>query len=274
MTNEDRAAIRVALARLRRESGLPFLFGGALTAANRLQITEFIGAQSGTMRGLRVESGSGLGGKAMALRRPVIVNDYARAEAITHDYDEAVVGEGIRTLVGVPVVVGRSVRAVLYGALRGTTTVADRVVDSVVSAARVLEQDLAVRDALERQSPAVGVLAPAGMAVLEAGIRDEFLELAARVDDELLRGELSQLFARILEPARVVSAELGSMSPLSPREREVLIQVAVGHTNALIGERLGVGAETVKSYLRSAMRKLGVNNRIEAVVAARRAGML
>lgn len=268
VTNEDRAAIRVALARLRRESGLPFLFGGALTAANRLQITEFIGAQSGTMRGLRVDSGSGLGGKAMALRRPVIVNDYARAEAITHDYDEAVVGEGIRTLVGVPVVVGRSVRAVLYGALRGTATAGDRVVDAVVTAARVLEQDLAVRDALERRNPAVEVFAPDA-----AGVRDEFLELAARIDDDHLRGELALLFERLLEPP-TDAADLGGMSALSPREREVLIQVAVGHTNALIGERLGVGAETVKSYLRSAMRKLGVNNRIEAVVAARRAGLL
>ncbi|OSP42607.1 hypothetical protein B7767_14675, partial [Streptomyces sp. 13-12-16] len=39
-------------------------------------------------------------------------------------------------------------------------------------------------------------------------------------------------------------------------------------------ERLGVTAETVKAYLRSAMRKLGVRTRGQAVVAARRAGWL
>src|SRR5699024_10549645 len=112
---------------------------------DRLQITEFVGAQSGTMRGLRVDTGSGLGGKAMALRRPVLVNDYARADAITHDYDEAVTGEGIRTMVGIPVQVGRRVRGVLYGALRGTVSLGDRVIDSMVGAGRLLEQDLAVR---------------------------------------------------------------------------------------------------------------------------------
>ncbi|WP_051461475.1 LuxR C-terminal-related transcriptional regulator [Tomitella biformata] len=269
MTNEDRAAIRDALARLRLESGLPMLFGGALTGTDRLQITEFIGAQSGTMRGLRVESGSGLGGKAMALRRPVIVNDYARAEAITHDYDEAVVGEGIRTMVGVPVVVGRSVRAVLYGALRTNVSVGDRVVDSVITAGRVLEQDLAVRDAFEAQSPAVEAFPKAGLDA--AAVREQLFELAGRVDDEQIQGQLLRLLKGLPTPDQI---EILTRSPLSPRETEVLMHVAVGRTNAVIGEQMGVGAETVKSYLRTAMRKLDVNNRIEAVVAARRGGLL
>lgn len=269
MANDDRAAIRDALARLRRESGLPMLFGGALTGTDRLQITEFIGAQSGTMRGLRVESGSGLGGKAMALRRPVIVNDYARAEAITHDYDEAVVGEGIRTMVGVPVVVGRSVRAVLYGALRTNATVGDRVVDSVITAARVLEQDLAVRDAFEARSPAIEAFPKADLDA--AAVREQLFDLAGRADDDRIRGQLLRLLEGLPAPEE---AEILTRSPLSPRETEVLMHVAVGLSNALIGQRMGVGAETVKSYLRAAMRKLEVNNRIEAVVAARRAGLL
>ncbi|MDF3149900.1 LuxR C-terminal-related transcriptional regulator, partial [Streptomyces sp. T21Q-yed] len=50
--------------------------------------------------------------------------------------------------------------------------------------------------------------------------------------------------------------------------------VAAGSTNAVAAERLGLGAETVKGYLRSAMRKLGTHTRGEAVVAARRAGLL
>lgn len=269
MANDDRAAIRDALARLRRESGLPMLFGGALTGTDRLQITEFIGARSGTMRGLKVDTGSGLGGKAMALRRPVIVNDYARAEAITHDYDEAVVGEGIRTMVGVPVVVGRSVRAVLYGALRTNVTVGDRVVDSVITAARVLEQDLAVRDALEARNPAIEAFPQTDLA--ELAVREQLFDLAGQVDDADIRGQLLRLLDRLPSPP---VAEAHVRSPLSPRETEVLMHVAVGLSNALIGQRMGVGAETVKSYLRTAMRKLEVNNRIEAVVAARRAGLL
>ena len=39
-------------------------------------------------------------------------------------------------------------------------------------------------------------------------------------------------------------------------------------------EEMGIGAETVKSYLRSVMRKLGAHTRYEAVNAARRIGAL
>lgn len=50
--------------------------------------------------------------------------------------------------------------------------------------------------------------------------------------------------------------------------------MAAGATNAVAAERLGLRPETVKGYLRSAMRRLGAHTRGEAVVAARRAGVL
>lgn len=61
---------------------------------------------------------------------------------------------------------------------------------------------------------------------------------------------------------------------LAPRELDVLACVAAGATNAVAADRLGLRPETVKGYLRSAMRKLGAHTRLEAVVAARRAGLL
>ncbi|MEV5445542.1 LuxR C-terminal-related transcriptional regulator, partial [Streptomyces sp. NPDC052644] len=61
---------------------------------------------------------------------------------------------------------------------------------------------------------------------------------------------------------------------LAPRELDVLAAVATGATNADAARRLGLRPETVKGYLRSAMRKLGAHTRLEAVVAARRAGLL
>lgn len=61
---------------------------------------------------------------------------------------------------------------------------------------------------------------------------------------------------------------------LAPRELDVLSWVAAGATNAVVAERLGLRPETVKGYLRSAMRKLGAHTRGEAVTAARRAGLL
>ncbi|WP_344272603.1 response regulator transcription factor, partial [Actinomadura napierensis] len=61
---------------------------------------------------------------------------------------------------------------------------------------------------------------------------------------------------------------------LTPREVDVLSYVAIGCTNAEAAERLGLLPETVKSYLRSAMRKLDAHTRLEAVTSARRAGLL
>ncbi|WP_143660745.1 response regulator transcription factor, partial [Streptomyces fradiae] len=66
----------------------------------------------------------------------------------------------------------------------------------------------------------------------------------------------------------------GAPVVLAPREVDVLAAVATGATNAEAARRLGLRPETVKGYLRSAMRRLGAHTRLEAVVAARRAGLL
>lgn len=93
--------------------------------------------------------------------------------------------------------------------------------------------------------------------------------LAPRITDEALRAELLGACA-LLTP----DAEPAGTVRLAPREVDVLACVAAGATNAVAAERLGVTAETVKGYLRSAMRKLGARTRGEAVVAARRSGWL
>ena len=53
----------------------------------------------------------------------------------------------------------------------------------------------------------------------------------------------------------------------SPRETEVLRLIAEGKTNREIALGLGVTVHTVKFHLASVYRKLGVQNRTEAVVA-------
>jgi DNA-binding CsgD family transcriptional regulator len=93
--------------------------------------------------------------------------------------------------------------------------------------------------------------------------------LAPRIADPALRAELLAVCGR-LAGTDGDAVDVG----LSPREVDVLAWVAVGATNAGAAERLGVRPETVKGYLRSAMRKLGARTRGEAVVAARRAGAL
>jgi DNA-binding NarL/FixJ family response regulator len=64
------------------------------------------------------------------------------------------------------------------------------------------------------------------------------------------------------------------VTSLSPREREILHRVAEGATNREIAGTLGIGTESVKTFLSRAFAKLGVRNRIEAVAEARRQGLL
>ncbi|MFT5140917.1 MAG: two-component system nitrate/nitrite response regulator NarL [Rhodothermales bacterium] len=60
---------------------------------------------------------------------------------------------------------------------------------------------------------------------------------------------------------------------LSPREIDVLNQLAQGLTNKVIARVLKIEETTVKLHLRSLFRKLNVKNRTEAVIVARDAGL-
>ncbi|MBT2422329.1 response regulator transcription factor [Streptomyces sp. ISL-22] len=265
--------IRGALVRLRRSTGLPVAFGGLLDSGRRqMRISELNGTATESLSRLAVTAGNGLGGKAVTLARPCAVTDYSASRQITHEYDAAVAVEGLRSVVAVPVVVRRRVRGVLYGALRTAQPLGDRTLTAAVAAARDVEQALVVREevrallAAARPEPAPNEEGAALEQVREA--HAALRALAPRIADPALRSEL-------LETCALLTAERPAAGvTLAPRELDVLACVAAGSTNAVAAERLGLRAETVKGYLRSAMRKLGAHTRGEAVVAARRAGLL
>ncbi|MFR9797179.1 response regulator [Streptomyces sp. MS06] len=71
------------------------------------------------------------------------------------------------------------------------------------------------------------------------------------------------------DPAR--SARLAA---LTVREREVLVQVAGGHSNDQIAERLEVSPLTVKTHVNRAMAKLGARDRAQLVVIAYESGLV
>jgi DNA-binding CsgD family transcriptional regulator len=299
--HDDADQIRHALLTLLRGTGLPVAFGGLVQPGGpaRMTITELAGTSTAALRGLAIDAGAGLGGKALALGLPLRVDDYPAARSISHEYDGPVAAEGLRSVVAVPVVVRRQVRAVLYGAVRQRLALGDRLMAAAVEASRDLERRLADRDAARtamttlrvarrRGTTRPGATAVDGGAVpvKRAGGPDgpeweqvrqahaELRGLLRRIDDPVLRDRLDAVADRLAGAVTPRDEGVGSAVPLSPRETDVLACVAMGCTNAEVAEQLGLRPETVKSYLRSAMRKLGAHTRLEVVVAARRAGLL
>ncbi|QNP76092.1 response regulator transcription factor [Streptomyces roseirectus] len=68
--------------------------------------------------------------------------------------------------------------------------------------------------------------------------------------------------------------EAGRVGRLSERERDVLVLVAEGLSNAEIGARIHLSAGTVKDHVSAILTKLRVSSRVQAALLAQRAGLL
>ena len=63
-------------------------------------------------------------------------------------------------------------------------------------------------------------------------------------------------------------------APLSPREVQILDNIAQGMTNKEVAYTLAISEQTVKNHMSSILRKLSVNDRTQAVVYAMRQGWI
>lgn len=272
----DSDALRAEIRRVAGATGVPVVFGGEVQA-DTLLLSEFCGVRTNGLRGLSVQRASGLGGQVVDSRRPASVTDYGNALSITHHYDGPVLSEGIRSVLAVPVVVDNTSRAVLYAATRGPGPIGGRIAEALLQAGRRLATEIIIRDEVDRRLQLLDAAAPAPTAdgVLAEEIRAIQAELRTLADgsaDAQLGAALRVVGDKL---TRAVSGPPRPDAPrLSRRELDVLLQIALGCSNQLAAQRLSLGPETVKSYLRSAMHKLGARSRHEAVVTARRFGLI
>ncbi len=75
------------------------------------------------------------------------------------------------------------------------------------------------------------------------------------------------------EPLAPLTAR-GETVALTPREKEILGCLASGLTTVSIAKNLSIARVTVRNHVQSILQKLNVHSKLEAVVAARRGGLL
>ena len=80
-------------------------------------------------------------------------------------------------------------------------------------------------------------------------------------------------FSKISKPIRKHNDEM-MPDPLSPREIEILRVVATGASNKEIAEQLYISEGTVKNHLSSILGKLGVRDRMQAILKAKELGII
>ncbi|WP_077797854.1 response regulator transcription factor [Streptomyces sp. JHA26] len=92
---------------------------------------------------------------------------------------------------------------------------------------------------------------------------------AALLDPEVTRRLVGRYAARI-RPAQGSTQDI----PLTPRELEVLRLIADGLSNSEIAAVLVISHETVKTFVSRILTKLGLRDRVQAVVYAYRHGLV
>ena len=101
--------------------------------------------------------------------------------------------------------------------------------------------------------------------LLKATLRRDLLETIRAVQDGKRRLPVevaSELAAHAMDDS------------LTPREIDVLQEIAAGCSNKVVADRLRISEDTVKGHVRNILSKLGANDRTHAVTIALRRGFL
>jgi two-component system response regulator DegU len=151
---------------------------------------------------------------------------------------------------------------------------------------------------IKQRSPNIGVI------VLTSNPDDNQLFLAlkaqavAYLSKEVTGSQLSEIIRRVAKGEHPINESLTSrpkvaehvlqqfqelssrseseafISPLTPREIEILQYIAQGYLNKQIAAELGISEQTIKNHVTSILRKLNANARTEAVVVAIKQGLI
>jgi DNA-binding NarL/FixJ family response regulator len=135
----------------------------------------------------------------------------------------------------------------------------------VSSRSRRSDLDAYVYDAL-RSGPSGFLLKDTRAEELVAAVR------VARGDALIAPGITKRLIEQFAQSAPVTPPP--GLNELTPREAEVLVLVANGLTNGEIAQELSVSNATVKTHVKRILSKLGLRDRVQAVVLAYEVGLV
>jgi DNA-binding NarL/FixJ family response regulator len=96
----------------------------------------------------------------------------------------------------------------------------------------------------------------------------------ARGDALLAPAVTRRVIERFATPGATTPARPPQLDTLTDRETETLMLLARGHSNGEIAERLYVGEATVKTHVSNVLMKLGIRDRIHAVIWAYEHGVV
>ena len=96
----------------------------------------------------------------------------------------------------------------------------------------------------------------------------------AVVSPRITRRMLEMFASHLPDEGASGAAEDPRLASLTPREREILVLMAQGMSNAEIAEHLIVSATTVKTHVGNVLAKLDVRDRVQAVVVAYETGLM
>ncbi|MET9877214.1 response regulator transcription factor [Actinacidiphila glaucinigra] len=107
----------------------------------------------------------------------------------------------------------------------------------------------------------------------EADLLIEGVRLVARGEGMIAPAVTRRLIGEFARPRPRPAADRAVLGPLTPREREVLVCVGEGLSNAEIAARLEMAEATAKTHVSRMLAKLGLRSRLQAAVLARELGL-
>jgi DNA-binding CsgD family transcriptional regulator len=254
-------------------------------------VGHMLGNRTTSFHGVLLRDGQGLGGIVHASGRARFVDDYFDCAEITHEYDRLVAAEELRRAVAAPMIAGERNYGVLLAGHRDDGEIGTRSVEAVESAAQRCAESLYLAERVRTEvATAIDEDRRRTIDTLRDLVQTTQTSIAAKLREtsplpgnaESRRRRLRAIEDEAQDAAAWLRrAAFGASVPrpahdydLHVRESQILRLIAHGLRTREIAAQIGISPETVKWYLKGLFAKLDVRTRAQAVVSARRLGML